>query len=100
MTAKKFKVVCINDSNKPVDFPAGCWIQKDEIYTVISVQTMANQGGIISFVLQEIKFPSNSKYDSFICERFRPATEDDIEAERLVRELLLEVEEGLLIELN
>ena len=99
MERKKFKVVCVNDKNKPSDFPEGCWIEKDELYTVVCVNMMANQGNRFSFVLEEIKFPEGSPYDSFFCERFRPASEDDLEAERLVKELLLEVGSDSLLEL-
>ena len=59
------KVVCINSKNKPVEIPKHLWLEKDEMYTVVSIQKMANQPGTFGFVLEELKLPSDCPYDSF-----------------------------------
>lgn len=54
---------------------------------------MANQPGVLGFVLKERDLSSLSKYDSFNSERFRPATEKDrleiAKAEELLQDLEL-----------
>jgi hypothetical protein len=95
----RFKVVCINNKNKPVEIPAMFWLEKDEMYTVVSVQKMAKQPGKFGFVLAELPLPENCPYDSFLSERFRLATEDDFEAMEAVKALLEEVEEGMFVNL-
>lgn len=88
------KVVCINAKNKPEEIPTNLWLERDEMYTVLKVQKMAKQNNLMSFVLEEIKLPAEHKYDSFISNRFRPATEDDMDAIAAVEKLLEEVEVG------
>lgn len=93
------KVVCINAKNKPVEIPSGCWLEKDEMYSVVRIQKMANQPGTFGVVLEELKLPANCPYDSFAHWRFRPATEDDIEAISAVEKLLEEIGVGEFLEL-
>ena len=31
------KVVCIDDTNRPIDIPESKWVKKDEIYTIVKV---------------------------------------------------------------
>ena len=31
------KVVCIDDSNKPLDIPEHKWVKKDSIYTIAKI---------------------------------------------------------------
>lgn len=93
----KFQVVCINAKNKSVTIPADCWVEEQEIYTVVAVQKMALQGGTLSFVLEEVAPPAHSPFDSYLSDRFRPATDDDFEAIAAVKELLEEVGEKELI---
>lgn len=95
----KFKVVCINAKNKPLEIPSTLWLERDELYTVTSVQIMANQNGALGFKLAELPLPENGKYDSFLANRFRPATEDDLDAIEAVKKLLEEVEIGEFVEL-
>jgi hypothetical protein len=93
----KFHVVCINAKNKPTEIPTNCWVEEQEIYTVVAVQKMALQGGLLSFVLEEVTPPADSPFDSYLADRFRPATDDDFEAIAAVKELLEEVGERELI---
>lgn len=97
------KVVCIDDSNKPLDFPINFWVKKDMVYTVIKVQKMLNQGNIIAFVLEEFELPIECPYDSYLSSRFRLAEEDDLEAHNLLQEayrILEHAEVGELLELS
>lgn len=91
------RVVCVDAKNRPSDFPAQFWIEKDEMYTVLQIQKMAMQPGVFGVVLQEIDLPADIPYDSFISTRFRPATQDDMDAIEAVEKLLEEVEIGDLI---
>lgn len=92
----KFQVVCVDDKNRPTEIPVHLWIEKEEMYTVKSVQKMVNQPGVIGLVLAEIDLPVECPYDSFRSTRFRPATEDDYAAIEAVKALLEEVEEEFL----
>lgn len=64
-----------------------------EVYTVTKVLRMANQPGVLGFVLKERNLSSVEKYDSFDSRRFRPMTEQDrldiAQAEKLLEELEL-----------
>jgi hypothetical protein len=89
----QFKVVCINDKFRPVEFPAELWIKKDQIYTVSKAVHLAKQHMSIGYKLNEIKIPEDCKYQYFISNRFRPIDQDDEEAEKALEQLLLEIEE-------
>lgn len=95
----KFKVVCINAKNKPSEVPESSWVEEHEIYTVILVSRMAKQGMILGFKLAEVSMPEGCKYQHYMADRFRPATEDDFEAAEAVRKLLEESLELELVEL-
>jgi hypothetical protein len=95
---KKFHVICINDKNKPASISQKNWPKEEaEIYTVVKVQTMANQANITGFVLEEIQPDANSGFDSYKATRFAPATEADIAALNAVKELVEESLEDLIL---
>lgn len=85
-----FKVVAIDDSNRPNDIPTSKWIKKDEVYTVIKMDYMNQQAGLLGFKLEEINIDDCFPYQYFSANRFRPLTEDDVRAEEAVKELLKE----------
>lgn len=95
----RFQVVCTDAKNRPAEIPQSLWLEKDELYSVTSVQTMINQPGKQGFILAELPLPKESKYDSFLSDRFRPATEEDYEALEAVKKLLEEVEIGEFVHL-
>ena len=95
----KFKVVCLNDKQRPKEINPQNWVEQEEIYTVVKVQTMANQGNIAGFILEEIQPNPDSGYDSYKATRFAPVSTDDIKALEAVKELVKETLTEL-VELN
>lgn len=65
-----FKVVCLDDSNRPNDIPLNKWVKKGETYTVIKVDYMNMQGRIIGFQLQEVDLSGCFPYTHFGAWRF------------------------------
>lgn len=65
-----FKVICINDSNKPNDIPQSQWVKKGSIYTVTKVAKMLIQDGIYGFELAEINLEGCAPYKYYSAERF------------------------------
>ncbi len=90
-----FKVVCVNDKAKPSQY-FGDWIEKGEIYTVIDAKHLANQRMSIGYKLEEIEMPSESPYQYFMANRFRPYTDEDAMLEYALEELLEESYEEIL----
>ena len=68
--AMSFKVICINDSNKPNDIPQSQWVKKGSIYTVTKVVKMLIQDGIYGFELAEINLEGCAPYKYYSAERF------------------------------
>ena len=98
-----FKVICINDSNKPNEIPNSQWVKKGSIYTVTKVSKMLIQGGIIGFELAEINLDGCAPYKYYAAERFGIITGIEVrentnwadkELDRLLREA--EQEHGVL----
>ena len=87
---ENYRVVCVDAKNKPAIVPASSWIENGEVYTVVGVANMANQGMVLGYKLKEKSFPADCPYKYYIASRFRPYTEADAEAERAVEELMLE----------
>ena len=92
-----FKVICIDDKNKPLSIPQSSWIKRDEVYTVTQAANMAKQNMVVGFKLAEVELPADIEYEYYISTRFRPFTEDDAKAEEAVEALLLEAFEVELI---
>lgn len=84
-----FRVVCVNDKAKPADY-FGEWIEKGEVYTVIDAKYLARQRMSIGYKLAEVDRPSESPYQYFMANRFRPYTEEDAMLEYALEELLEE----------
>lgn len=91
-----FKVICINDSNKPNDIPQSQWVKKGSIYTVTNVVKMLIQDGIYGFELAEINLEGCAPYKYYSAERFGIITDiivdentnwADRELDRLMKEL-------------
>lgn len=65
-----FKVICINDSNRPNDIPTNKWVKKGEQYTVIDVKKLLIQGGMLGFKLEELNIDDCFPYQFFSASRF------------------------------
>ena len=87
-----FRVVCVNDRAKPDGF-VGQWVQKDEIYTVIDAKHLTRQRMTLGYKLAELEIASDSVYQYFLANRFRPLSEEDEMMERALEELMEEVDE-------
>lgn len=93
MDQDKFRVICVNDRFRPVDFPSHLWIKKGQVYTVSEAKHLTRQHMAVGYKLFEIEIPEDCTYQYFIANRFRPVDEDDLEAEKALEQLLLETEE-------
>jgi hypothetical protein len=86
------KVVCINDKNRPESIPLDRWVKKDKEYTIIEINKMNIQGGILGCKLAEINNDDLFPYSHFSLERFAmyqpPSKKELAEADLLVEELL------------
>ena len=86
-----FKVVCIDDTNKPNEIPNNLWIKKDDVYTVVNAEYMNVQNRLLGFELAEKDINGCFPYTRFSYTRFRPFTKDDEAAIEAVKDLLDEL---------
>jgi len=90
----QFKVVCINDKDRPDGIPINRWVKKDEIYTVIEVSRLMMQGGMLGFKLAEINIDDCYPYQYFAASRFSPLLPNkDAWVEETLDRLLEEIKE-------
>lgn len=75
------KVVCIRDENKPNEIPLSHWVKKDEVYTIIQVDKLNAQGGILGCKLEEIDLSAFAPYQYFSIDRFAPVENSDSQLE-------------------
>ena len=92
-----FKVICINDTNKPNEIPNSQWVKKGSIYTVTKISKMNIQNGILGFELAEINLDGCAPYKYYAAERFGVITalivnEDTNWADKELERILKEVE--------
>jgi len=65
------KVLCINDTDKPVKISEENWIKQGKIYTVIEVKKMGLQKGQLGYKLAEVSIPEKSfPYEYYSSNRF------------------------------
>ena len=81
------KVVCINDANRPADFPTSLWIKRSKTYTVSAFDKIHQMGGELGIQVEEIDLSGNFPYQYFLFSRF--VFKDDVE------DLIKELEEEL-----
>lgn len=93
------KVKCINDKNKPQDFPKSLWVTEGEIYTIVLAQKMNLMGGIIGVQLEEIDTTNNFPYTHFDANRFVPVDTDDELTDDELEEQLKDVFKEDLVEI-
>jgi len=82
------KVLCIDDSNRPNEFPSSRWLEKNTIYTVEKLGK--DFAGTYFFFLKEL--PGEAPYLGFNINRFR-VLEDLPTMEEIEKALLVEEEE-------
>jgi len=71
-----FKVVCVNDQNKPKKIPLSEWVVQGNVYTVRRVVPLA-LGNQLGFELEEVALsPDSFPYEFYSASRFKP-TEDE-----------------------
>lgn len=63
------QAICINDKNKPEDFPSGKWVKKNNLYHITYVWWHPIQK-VMGVSLKEINLDNVPKYDSFNISRF------------------------------
>lgn len=88
----KFKVVCVDASNRPNEIPENLWVKKDEVYNVTNAEYMNLQNRLIGFELEELDISGCFPYTRFAYTRFRPFTKDDEAAIEAVKDLLEELD--------
>lgn len=96
-----FKVVCINDKNRPEVIPTSKWITKGEIYTVIEASPLHIQHGMIGFKLEEKNIDDCIPYQYFDATRFLPLDLHtrlwaELELERILQDAIEEEEHAYL----
>lgn len=73
------KVICIDDSNKPSDFPSPKWVKKDQEYTIEKIDKINMMGGVLGCTLIEIDTSNCFPYIYFNLDRFRPLVDQPVE---------------------
>jgi hypothetical protein len=74
-----FKVICIDNKNKPSKIPLNEWIVEGSVYTVRKVVNMALMNNQVGFELEEVSLsPDSFPYEFYSASRFKP-TEDEKE---------------------
>ena len=86
------RVKCINDSNRPAEFPIKDWVRKNEIYTVSKFDRMHMQGSIYGIQVEEINSEQYYPYTHFAFDRFVPIDEDGPLTDEELDDLLQEIE--------
>ncbi len=69
------KLKCVDDTNKPSDFPSNLWIKKGTVYTIDRIDKMHMSGGNLGVQLKEIDTTNNFPYTHFDLKRFRPVVD-------------------------
>jgi len=83
------KVVCIDDSNKPIDIPEHKWVKKDEIYTIAKVVKLNLQANTLGVELEEIDLTDCFPYEYFLANRFAPIRPEVSLQEEMEKEEIL-----------
>lgn len=71
-----FRVICINDSDRPESIPTRSWVKVENIYTVVQVDRLHMQGGAIGYKLYEIDLDPYFPYQYFGAWRFAIIADD------------------------
>tara|TARA_R110000868_G_scaffold8307_3_gene43400 strand:- start:12885 stop:13190 length:306 start_codon:yes stop_codon:yes gene_type:complete len=91
---ESFRVVCVDDSDRPDGIPLSKWVKKGDWYTVIHVAKLLIQGGKLGFKLAELNIDSCFPYQFFAANRFGiPHESDQFWAQNELERLLEEAKE-------
>ena len=86
------RVICINDSNRPLKIPETQWVKKGKAYTVVRAVKMAIQANMLGFDLEEINLEGCFPYEFYDAKRFLPedmVNQKDVAVEIIEEELEL-----------
>lgn len=71
-----FKVICVNDQNKPSKIPLSEWIVQGNVYTVRKIVPLA-LGNQLGFELDEVYLsPDSFPYEYYSASRFIPLEDE------------------------
>jgi hypothetical protein len=84
-----FKVICIDDKNRPDGIPTSKWVKKDQEYTVIHIGKLNLQGGILGFKLEELNIDDCFPYQFFAATRFALPKKDKSLIEKIEEDLII-----------
>lgn len=65
-----FQVICIDDKDRPNEVPISRWVKEGELYTVIAMNKMNQQGKMLAFKLEELNNDDLFPYTHFKASRF------------------------------
>ena len=87
------RVICINDSNKPLKVPVNQWVKKGETYTITQLIHLAITPGKMGVLLKEVQLDSSCfPYEFYDANRFVPEElfqmEESISEEANLEELV------------
>jgi hypothetical protein len=82
------RVVCINDSNRPLKIPENQWVKKGKAYTVVRVVKMGIQANTLGFDLEEVNLEGCFPYEFYDAKRFLP--EDMVDQKDMAVEVVEE----------
>jgi hypothetical protein len=88
-----FRVICINNDHKPDGIPTSKWLELGTIYTVIQVDKIRLQGGMLGFKLEEISLADCFPYQYFAARRFALPSNTMLETHDMLERLLEEAKE-------
>jgi hypothetical protein len=67
------RVICVDDSNKPIKVPVEQWIKKGETYTITRLIHLALTPGKMGVLLKEVQLGASCfPYEFYDAERFAP----------------------------
>lgn len=84
------KVICIDDTNKPIDIPESKWVKKEEIYTIVKVVKLNLQKNTFGVELEEIDLKDCFPYEYFLANRFAPIQPNTSLHKELEKEIEIE----------
>jgi len=94
-----FKVICVNDKDRPEMIPQSKWLVKNQSYTVIKVAKLLIQGGMVGFKLEGLDIDAYFPYQFFAANRFMIPLNEAWDIEEMLQKILKEAKEEVL-ELN
>lgn len=94
-----FKVICVNDNDRPEMIPQSKWLVKNQSYTVIKVAKLLIQGGMVGFKLEGLDIDGYFPYQFFAANRFMIPLDNAWNIEEMLEKILKEAKEEVL-ELN